>query len=261
MRLDGRVALVTGAGSGIGKASALKLAAAGAKIGALSRTAEEIDETVAEIRRAGGEAVGLVADISDDRQMGEAVEDLVDRFGTIDIVVANAGVNGVWAPIDDLTFEEWSKTVTINLNGTFLTLHHSVPHLKKAGAGAIVVTSSINGTRVFSTAGATAYASTKAAQLAMVQMLALELAKHRIRVNAICPGRIGTEIDDNTKPRNIDEAEADHGVPDSAIPLTDGVAGTAGDVADLVLFLVSDASRHITGTPVWIDGAQSLLKG
>jgi NAD(P)-dependent dehydrogenase (short-subunit alcohol dehydrogenase family) len=260
MELRGKVALVTGAGSGIGRASASRLARAGVKVGLLGRTADQLETAAEDIRRAGGDAMVLVADVAESDQMQRAVADLVAAYGRLDIVVANAGINGVWAPIDEITPEEWSQTVNINLNGAYLTVHHAVPHLKRAGAGSIVLMSSINGTRVFSTPGASAYASTKAAQLALAQMLALELAKHKIRVNAICPGRIDTEIGDNTEARNAQEA-GEIGVPDDAIPLTGGVSGKAEDVAALVEFLCSDAARHITGTPVWIDGGQSLLKG
>ena len=259
MELAGRVALVTGAGSGIGKAAALRLAREGAAVGALSRTAEEVRATAAQIEEAGGRALPLVADIAVADQMAEAVGALARKFGRIDLVVANAGINGVWAPIDEIAPEEWDRTININLRGTFLTLHYAVPHLKSAGSGSIVITSSINGTRTFTSAGATAYSCTKAAQVAMSQMLALELAKHRIRVNVICPGKIATEIEDSTEPRRTEQAEEPANYPEGEIPLTDGEAGTSGEVAELILFLLSDRSRHITGTPVWIDGAQSLL--
>jgi len=129
----------------------------------------------------------------------------------------------------------------------------------RARGGSIAITSSINGTRTFTTAGASAYATSKAGQLAFGQMAALELAKHRIRVNVICPGAIESEIDDNTSKRNTEAAEEPASYPDGTVPLTDGRPGSAEDVAELVLFLASDRSRHITGTPIWIDGAQSLL--
>jgi NAD(P)-dependent dehydrogenase (short-subunit alcohol dehydrogenase family) len=259
MELEGKVALVTGAGSGIGKAAALKMAAQGAKVGVLSRTLEEVQEAADEIMKAGGEAIPLVADVSDESAMRAAVDKLISTYGRLDIVFANAGINGMWAPIDDLTPEEWDKTVSVNLRGTYLTFHLTTPHLKKAGGGSVIVTASINGTRTFSNTGATAYSATKAAQVAMTKMLALELAEHRIRVNVICPGKIATSIDDSTQRRNVPEEKTTEEFPEGMIPLTHGKAGTSEECADLVLFLASDRSRHITGTPIWIDGGQSLL--
>lgn len=258
MELEGRVALVTGAGSGIGKAAALRFAQEGALVGALSHTEDEIREVAREIEEAGGKAIPLVADVADEGQMKQAVEQLVQAYGRLDIVFANAGINGVWAPIDEIQPEEWDRTINTNLRGTYLTLHYAVPHLKKAG-GSIVITASINGSRTFTSAGATAYSATKAAQVAMAQMLAVELAKHRIRVNVVCPGKIGTEISENTTKRNTQEAEVPAEYPAGPIPLTGEEAGTSEEVAELVLFLASERSRHITGTPVWIDGGQSLL--
>jgi NAD(P)-dependent dehydrogenase (short-subunit alcohol dehydrogenase family) len=258
MELEGRVALVTGAGSGIGKAAALRFAQEGALVGVLSHTEDEIREVAREIEGAGGKAIPLVADVADEGQMKQAVEELARAHGRLDIVFANAGINGVWAPIDEIQPEEWDRTINTNLRGTYLTLHYAVPHLKKAG-GSIVITASINGSRTFTSAGATAYSATKAAQVAMAQMLAVELAKHRIRVNVVCPGKIGTEISENTTKRNTEEAEVPAEYPAGPIPLTGEEAGTSEEVAELVLFLASDRSRHITGTPVWIDGGQSLL--
>ncbi|MFL4989964.1 MAG: SDR family oxidoreductase [Microvirga sp.] len=258
MELQGKVALVTGAGSGIGKATALRFAREGAMVGVLSHTEDEIRKVAEEIERAGGRAIALVADVADEGQMRKAVADLVQAHGRLDIVFANAGINGVWAPIDELQPQEWDRTINTNLRGTYLTLHHAVPHLKKAG-GSIVITASINGSRTFTSAGATAYSATKAAQVAMAQMLAVELAKHKIRVNVVCPGKIGTEISDNTEKRDTQEAEVPAEYPAGPIPLTGQEPGTSEEVAELVLFLASDRARHITGTPVWIDGAQSLL--
>ncbi|MCC2653532.1 MAG: 3-oxoacyl-[acyl-carrier-protein] reductase, partial [Microvirga sp.] len=221
-------------------------------------TGDEIREVVQEIERAGGKAIPLVADVADESQMKKAVADLVQAYGRLDIVFANAGINGVWAPIDELQPAEWDRTINTNLRGTYLTIHYAVPHLKAAG-GSIVITASINGTRTFTSAGATAYSATKAAQVAMSQMLAVELAKHKIRVNVVCPGKIDTEITENTDKRNTEEAEVPAEFPAGRIPLTGNEPGTSEEVAELVLFLASDRARHITGTPVWIDGAQSLL--
>lgn len=259
MELQGLVAFVTGAGSGIGRASAIKLAREGAAVAAIGRTESELLQTVREIEEAGGRAIALIADVALDEPMREAVQKTVETFGRIDIVVANAGINGVWAPIDDLRPDEWDKTIAINLRGTYLTLHYTVPFLKKAG-GSIIIMSSINGTRTFTTAGASAYSATKAAQLALAQQLALELGKHQIRVNAVCPGQIDTAIPENTFKRNVDEARVPVAWPDGDIPITGGKPGKSEDVADVVLFLASPRSKHITGTPIWIDGGQSLLR-
>ena len=260
MQLLGKNAIVTGAGSGIGKAAALLFAKEGAAVCIVSRTEEELRQTVDEIKRAGGTAIYHVADVSAPDEMQRALASAVEAFGGLDIVFANAGINGVWSPIEELEPDEWDKTLDINLKGTFLTVKYAIPHLKKDG-GSIIITASVNGTRIFSNAGATAYSCSKAAQVAFTKMAALELAKHKIRVNVVCPGAIDTEIDDSTKKRDVEEAKEPAEFPAGKIPLTDGKPGTSEQVAQLVLFLASDASSHITGTPVWIDGAESLLQG
>jgi NAD(P)-dependent dehydrogenase (short-subunit alcohol dehydrogenase family) len=259
MELQGKIALVTGAGSGIGKATALKLAAEGAKVAVLSRTESEVLQTCREIIAAGGQAIELTADTSDEAQMRKAIDSMAEAFGGIDIVVANAGINGVWAPIDDLKPDEWDQTMAVNLRGTYLTLHLTVPYLKKNG-GSIIVVSSINGTRTFTTPGATAYSATKAGQVAMAQQLALELGRHGIRVNAVCPGAIETSISANTTSRHREQTEVPVIWPEGEIPITGGKAGSSDDVAETILFLASDRARHITGTPIWIDGGQGLLR-
>jgi NAD(P)-dependent dehydrogenase (short-subunit alcohol dehydrogenase family) len=259
-QLDGKVALVTGASSGIGEATARLLARHKAWVAGLGRTAEELDEAVTGIQESGGTIMSIVADITKEEEMKNAVRQIIDRWGRLDIVFANAGINGVWAPVEKLKPEEFRETIEVNLVGTFLTIKYAVPHLKKQG-GAIVITSSVNGTRMFSNTGATAYSCSKGAQVVMAKMLALELAKHRIRVNAICPGRIDTQIEDSTEKRDVEAEEEPVAFPEGSIPLTDGQAGSSEQVAQLVLFLVSDASSHVTGSEMWIDGGQSLLKG
>jgi NAD(P)-dependent dehydrogenase (short-subunit alcohol dehydrogenase family) len=260
MELANKVAAVTGAGSGIGKAAAQLLAKAGAKVAALGRSEAELKEVVGSIELSGSEAISVVADISQPEQMRSAMDRIARKWGRLDIVFANAGINGVWAPIEQLEPHEWDKTINVNLTGTFLTVKYAVPYLKKQG-GSVIITSSINGTRVFSNTGATAYSCTKAAQVAFAKMMALELADDRIRVNVICPGAITTSIDENTEQRNLESVRLPVEYPQGQVPLTDGKSGTAEQVAQLVLFLASDVSNHITGTEIWIDGGQSLLIG
>lgn len=260
MQLEGRVALVTGAGSGIGKAAAILLAREGARVGVVAHHGEKGNDTVSEITRAGGQAIELTADVAQPEQVQAVVSKLTDTWGRLDVVFANAGINGVWAPLEELTPEDWQRTLQTNLTGTFLTVKYAVPYLKRQG-GSVIITASINGTRVFSNTGATAYATSKAGQVAFAKMIALELAPAKVRVNAICPGAISTEIQDNTWKRDVEKVETPKEFPAGKIPLTGGQPGPPEDVAQLVLFLASDASKHITGSEMWIDGAQSLLVG
>lgn len=259
MDFSGKVAVVTGAGSGIGEAAALRLAEGGASVVVISRTQDEIDAVRDSIVAKGGKALSVVADVSEADDVARVVQQTLGEFGRIDIVVANAGINGMWAPIDDLKPDEWDKTIKVNLRGTYLTLHHTVPLLKKQG-GSIIIVSSINGNRTFTSPGATAYSATKAAQVAMAKQLALELGEDGIRVNAVCPGAIETEIDDNSQQRNSEDAEVPAEFPEGDIPLTGGKPGKSADVADVIAFLASDAARHVTGVPIYIDGGQSLLR-
>jgi NAD(P)-dependent dehydrogenase (short-subunit alcohol dehydrogenase family) len=260
MRLEGKVALITGGGSGIGAAAAVLFAQEGARVAVLGRTEEKLAETVKRIEAAGGEGLAVEGDVASYPDMERVVGEVVAKWGRLDVVFANAGINGVWAPIEELAPEEWEKTIAINLSGTFFTIKAAVPQLKRRG-GSVIVTASVNGTRMFSNSGASAYASTKAAQVALTQMLAVELGKHRIRVNVICPGAIETDIEESTERRDLDKAKEPVEFPEGDIPLTDGKPGKAEQVARLALFLASDEADHISGTPVWIDGAQSLLRG
>jgi NAD(P)-dependent dehydrogenase (short-subunit alcohol dehydrogenase family) len=220
MELQGKVALVTGAGIRDRRGVGPPLARAGARVGALGHTEDELQATAARIRDGGGEAMPLLADVASPDEMGRAVERLAQAYGRLDIAVANAGINGVWAPLDELAPEEWDRTMAVNLRGTFLTLRYAVPWLKRAGGGSVVIVSSINGTRTFTGAGATAYACSKAAQLALGQMAAVELGKHGIRVNVVCPGAIETEIGDNTQQRHTEAAAVPAEYPAGEIPLT-----------------------------------------
>lgn len=262
MDLKERIALVTGGSSGIGKATVSRMIGLGAKVAILGRTEDEINQTVREMNEhTSDSAIGLIADISKPEQMQKALNSLMNTWGQLDIVFANAGINGVWASLDDLSPEEWDNTININLKGTFLTVKYALPHLKKSDHASIIVTSSVNGTRMFSNTGATAYACSKAAQVAFVKMTAIELANYDIRINVICPGAIESNIGENTQRKNLDKIQYPVEYPQGKVPLTNGKSGEAKQVADLVAFLASDLSSHITGTEVWIDGSQSLLQG
>jgi NAD(P)-dependent dehydrogenase (short-subunit alcohol dehydrogenase family) len=254
------VTLITGAGEGIGRATAIKFAREGYRVACLGRHLENTADTVDTIRENGGEAISLVADISNYPDMEKSCQQIEEKYGRLDVVFANAGVNGVWAPLDKLTPEEFDKTIRINLNGTFHTIKAMYPLLKVSG-GSVIITSSVNGNRIFTNGGATAYSCSKAAQVAMMKMLALELAPDHIRVNSICPGAITTQIGDNTQVKDRDDAQYPVEFPEGAIPLTHGSAGKPMDCAELVYFLGSPEARHITGSNIYVDGAQSLLQG
>ncbi|WP_059053320.1 SDR family oxidoreductase [Paenibacillus senegalimassiliensis] len=258
-RFANKTAIVTGAGSGIGKATAMKLASEGAKVALFDLLDERTEQAAGEINALyPGSARAFDVDVSDPERMEQAVVEAAKAFGRIDIVFANAGINGKLAPVDELSFEEWNKTLSINLTGTFLTVKYTVPYLKKQG-GSIIITSSINGNDKFSGFGMSAYSATKAGQVAFAKMIALELARYRIRVNAISPGAIATNIDKSTeKSKELEEIIIPVEYPEGSQPLADG-PGQPEQVADLVAFLASDESIHITGARVVIDGAESLL--
>lgn len=259
--LKGKVALITGGSSGIGEATALRLAQVGVKVGVLGHNSENVSEVTERIEQATGQPVlNLVADVSRPREIHAAIEAIIEKWGRLDIVFANAGINGVWAPLEELTPEDWDETLAINLKGTFLTVKYALPYLKERG-GVITVTSSVNGTRMFSNTGATAYACSKAAQVTFVKMVTLELSQYDIRINVICPGAIDTNIENNTERQNLSEIGQPVEHPEGNIPLTNGKPGSSEQVAELVAFLSSAAASHITGTEVCIDGGQSLLQG
>jgi NAD(P)-dependent dehydrogenase (short-subunit alcohol dehydrogenase family) len=259
--LAGKVALITGAGSGIGRAAALLFAREGARVALLGRTEDPLNQAVAEIRSHGGEAVALIADVSQPAPIQAAIRQIGDRWDRLDVVFANAGIGGVWAPLEELEPDEWDETLAINLKGTFLTVKYALPYLKRQG-GSVVITSSVTGTRVFSNSGRTAYACSKAGQVAFAKMVALELARDRIRVNVICPGCIATDFSRRRTRRHLELVQIPIEFPETGwIPFGDHQEGTPEQVARLVLFLASDAASHITGTEIYIDGAESLLRG
>lgn len=257
--LADKIAFVTGAGSGLGEAIARLLAGCGARVGLVDRDAAGVKQLADELSASGCTVLALSADVTAADQLAAAVAEIEHTWGRLDIVVANAGINGVWAPLDEITPEEWDRTLDINLKGTFMTVRACTPLLKKSGGGSVIVVSSLMGTRMFSSSGATAYAASKAAQLAFGRMIALELAKDKIRVNTICPGAFSTKIMQATESRNRSNLHLPVLFPEGKVPLTGGPIGEPIQVARLVWFLASDLSDHITGTEIVIDGGQSLL--
>ncbi|MEK3884047.1 SDR family NAD(P)-dependent oxidoreductase [Paenibacillus sp. PL2-23] len=257
-RVKDKVAVITGAGSGIGRAAALKLAKHGAKIVLLDLIDGRSEKVEEAIREMGAEALFIDTDVADPARVEKAMQEAADRFGRIDILFANAGVNGTLAPIEEMNPEDWDQTLGINLKGTFLSVKYVLPHMTAWG-GSIIITSSINGNRKFKGFGMSAYSSSKAGQVAFAKMAALELARHRIRVNAICPGAIETNIGQNTnRTPEVSEIVIPVEYPQGNQPLERG-PGQPEQVADLVLFLASEESSHISGTEVYIDGVESLL--
>ncbi|RCW50266.1 SDR family oxidoreductase [Paenibacillus prosopidis] len=258
LRVKDKIAVITGAGSGIGRATALLLAKNGAKVCLIDLNNNRSESVEKQINQMGGESLFVDTDVSDPQRVNQAIQSAAEKWGRVDIVFANAGINGIVSPIEDLTPEAWDHTLTTNLKGTFLTVKYAIPHMKKNG-GSIIITSSINGSRSFSGFGMSAYSTSKAGQIAFAKMAALELARYKIRVNVICPGAIQTNIGESTKATpQLDKIKIPVKYPEGSQPLEHG-PGQPEQVADLVLFLASQESSHISGTEIFIDGVESLL--
>ena len=257
--LKNQVVFVTGAGSGIGRAAALKLAQNGGKIALVDLHKENVEEVKKQIEEMGSEALVLEADVSNPEEVENSYKQTISQWGRLDIVFANAGINGKVAPIEDLDPNEWNLTISNNLTSTFLTVKYAIPYLKKSG-GSIVITSSINGNRIYKNIGMSAYSTSKIGQMGFGKMAALELAKYQIRVNIVCPGAIETNINENTwkQKEELKKVEIPIEYPEGNQPLEQS-SGKPEQVADLVLFLASNLSSHITGSEIFIDGAESLL--
>jgi NAD(P)-dependent dehydrogenase (short-subunit alcohol dehydrogenase family) len=257
--LDNQVAFITGAASGIGAATARRFAEEGARVALADLQHEEGDRIRRELEAAGHQAIYVDCDVSKADAVQHAIETTVERFGKLDIVFANAGINGVWAPVEELQPDEWDKTLDINLKGTFLTVHFAVPHLKRNGGGSIIITSSVNGTRTFSNPGTSAYSSSKAGQVAFMKIMALELGRHNIRCTAVCPGFIYTNIQQRTEERDTDKIGLEVELPKGS-PAIDEGAGQPDEVADVCVFLASELGRHVSGVEIYVDGGASLLR-
>ncbi|PLT30701.1 SDR family oxidoreductase [Peribacillus deserti] len=253
-----KTAVVTGGGSGIGAAAAKRLAKEGYKVCIIDIKEDRAEQVKEEISGAGGEAFVLNVDVSDPARVSEAIGKVHEKWGSINVLFANAGINGTVTSIEEMDPDEWDQTITTNLKSTFLFVKYTIPHMKENG-GSMIITSSINGNRTFKNIGMSAYSTSKAGQTAFMKMAALELARYKIRVNAICPGAIDTNIDQNTfTEEGVEEVKIPIEYPEGNQPL-ENKSGSSEQVADLVYFLASDQSSHITGTKIYIDGAESLL--
>jgi NAD(P)-dependent dehydrogenase (short-subunit alcohol dehydrogenase family) len=250
-RLEGKTALITGAGSGMGRAAALLFAREGAAVGVLDRDAEAARGVTAEIGMAGGSAHALTADVADADAVRRAVEELVSACGRLDVVYNNAGV---WmpgdGPVGELDVDAWDRTLAINLGGVFHTCRATLPHLIEAGGGSIINTSSPVAVRpepVYD-----AYVASKGAVLSLTRSIAQHYAQFGVRANVIMPGNIDTPM---TRPAmEADAAYTAHLV--RTTPLNR--IGRPEDVAYAALYLASDESSFVTGSTQWVDGGWLL---
>jgi NAD(P)-dependent dehydrogenase (short-subunit alcohol dehydrogenase family) len=253
-------AFVTGAGSGIGEAAARRLASDGFAVAVVDVRQDAAARVAEEILSVGGRAISVVADVRDEASVAKGIAQTVEAFGSLTTVFANAGINGMQCPIEEMTLDEWRATIDTNLTGTFLTVKHAIPHLRAAGGGSVIITASVNGTKLFSLPGYACYSTSKGGQAIFGRMAAGELARWDIRVNTICPGAIRTNIGERTYRRNLDKVTWDLKMPEKWPPHL-GRAADASEVADLVAFLASDESKYITGAEIVIDAGLTILRG
>jgi NAD(P)-dependent dehydrogenase (short-subunit alcohol dehydrogenase family) len=247
VKLEGKVAIVTGAGSGIGRASALRFAAEGAFV--LCADLKGQDDTAAEI---GAAAVAIQADAGSDEDVQDLVQAALQYHGGLDIVFANAGISGGLSSIFEQSAEDWQEILRVNLIGPFLAIKHAAPVLKERGGGSIICTASVAGIRAG--AGGPAYSASKAGVINLVKVAATQFAGANIRVNAICPGLIETGM---TKPV-YDWARA-AGKEDKLghlNPMKRG--GVPDEIAAAALFLASDESSYVNGHALVVDGGLSI---
>jgi NAD(P)-dependent dehydrogenase (short-subunit alcohol dehydrogenase family) len=251
-RLDNKVALITGSTRGIGLATAKLMAQSGAKVVISSRKAEACERVCAEFVAAGFEVIGLPCHIgsADDRQ--QLVEETIKAYGRIDILVANAAINPVFAPLHETDEDTWQKILDTNLTGILHLNKLVLPHMAALGGGAVVMVSSIAGQLGVPNSGA--YAISKAAVNHLTKQLAVEWGAKNIRVNAVAPGTTRTDM---IRTLVADEAALKTAIAQTVLQRL----GEAEDIAAAIVFLASNAARHITGQVLVVDGGQTLTGG
>jgi NAD(P)-dependent dehydrogenase (short-subunit alcohol dehydrogenase family) len=246
-RLEGKSVIITGAGSGIGRAASLMFTREGARVIAVDRT-EAVKETVEQVRKAGGTAEAVMGDAGAEQDVMAFIAKAVTTYGKLDAIWANAGVSGGLVPLAEQTVEHWQEVLRINLIGPFLAIKHATPHMIKQQSGAIVCTASVAGLK----AGASGhpYGASKAGVISLVQTTAYSLSGTGVRINAICPGLIETGM---TKP--VFDRAKERGTQDKIGQLNPlKRAGQPHEIAAMALFLASDEASYVNGQAFPVDG-------
>lgn len=248
--LENKIAIITGASSGIGRSAAKLFSRHGARLVVTARRQLELDDLVSEIRADGGDAVAITGDLTNEDDARSVTERAVDQFGRIDIALNNAGAVGVMAETPDLSLEDWNSAMATNLTSAFLCAKHQIPAMLKSGGGAIVFTSSFVGNSV-GMPGMAAYAAAKAGVVALTKVLAAEFSARGIRVNALLPGGTDTPGATMDTPEALSFVEGLHAMKRIARP---------DEIAQSALYLASDMASFTTGSALYVDGGLSITR-